>query len=106
MKKLFGMISNIASIILVGPFSVFFSFLGLMFLVYSDPTGSISEILVVLCGGLFLCTPLFLIVGLILSIIFRKKGKYLESYLIQLLPFASVISGVFLMVMAMFFGNS
>ncbi len=106
MKKLFGIISNIASIVLVGPFSVYFSFLGLMFLVYSDPAESITKIFLVLGGGLFLCTPIFLIVGLILSVIFRKKGKYIESYLIQLLPFASVISGVFLMVVAIFFGDS
>ena len=48
---------------------------------------------------------LFTPVLIILSFIFIAKKKYKKGFMIQLLPFASVISGVFMMVVSMIFGN-
>jgi hypothetical protein len=53
----------------------------------------------------YLSTPILCIVGIILSFIFIAKEKYKKGFMIQLLPFASVISGVFMMVVSMIFGN-
>ena len=105
MKKALGVISNIVSVFLVGPFSIYFSSLGLLFLIHSDFAWSLDGIIYTLSSVSFLCTLPICVIGIILSIVFRKKAKYKDSYLIQLLPFASVITGVFLMVVSMFWSN-
>ena len=105
MKKVLGVISNILSVLLVFPFSMYFSALGLMFITSIDFTWSFSCIINIVSSVSFLSTLPVCITGIILSIIFRKKGKYKENYLIQLLPFASVIIGVFLFVVSMIWSN-
>ena len=45
MKKTLGIISNILSVLLVGPFSIYFSALGLMFITSIDFTWSFSCII-------------------------------------------------------------
>ena len=105
MKKTLGIISNTLSVLLVGPFSIYFSVLGLMFITSIDFTWSFSCIINAFLSVSFLCTLPACIIGIALSIIFRIKGKYKESYLIQLLPFVSVIVGVFLFVVSMFWSN-
>ena len=105
MKKTLGIISNILSVLLVGPFSIYFSVLGLMFITSIDFTWSFSCIINAFSSVSFLCTLPACIIGIVLSIIFRIKGKYKESYLIQLLPFVSVIVGVFLFVVSMIWSN-
>ena len=105
LKKIIGMMSNIASLVLVGPVSIWFAFLGLLFLTYGLATLSVASVIFVIAGILFLCTPVFCIVGIILSIIFRRKNQYKKSYLIQLLPVASVIAGIVLTFVSMICGN-
>lgn len=104
-KKIAGIISNVFSVVFMGPFSIYFGFLGLLFLSILDFSWSIINIINLCSSMLFLCTPFLCIAGIILSIIYRKKDKYKISYLVQLLPFLSVISGIFLMVVAMIWGN-
>ena len=107
LHKIAGLLSNAASVVLVGPFSLYFGALGLVML--ASATGSITwsvvDVLGCLSCVLFLCTPLLLIVGILLSVLFRKKNQYKNSYLIQLLPFASAIAGIFLFVVSMIWGN-
>ncbi len=105
MKRILGIISNIFSIIFVGPFSIYFGFLGLLFFTHSDFTWSITGIINIVSSVAFMCAPLLCIIGVVLSFIFRRKGAYAYSYLIQLLPFASVLTGIFLMVVSMFWNN-
>lgn len=102
-NNVFGFISNIFSLIFVGPFSLYFSVLGFMFLCSIDPAWSIAKIISLFSGILFLITPILCFVGIVLSVIFRKRGRYKDSYLIQLLPFFSVILGVFMLVLVMVF---
>ncbi len=105
MKKVLGIISNILSVLLVGPFSIYFSFLGLMFITNIDFTWSFSCIINTVSSAFFLCTLPACVIGIILSIVFMIKGKYKESHLIQLLPFVLVIIGVFLFVISMIWNN-
>ena len=105
MKKTLGIISNILSVLLVGPFSIYFSVLGLMFITSIDFTWSFSCIINTASSVALLFTLPACIIGLILSVVFRKKAKHKESYLIQLLPFASVSIGVFLFVVSMIWSN-
>ena len=105
MKKALGIISNILSVFLVCPFSFYFSALGLMFTSSINFSWSFSCIIDTVSSVSFLCTLPACIIGIVLSIILRLKGKYKESFLVQLLPFASVLIGVFLFVITMFWSN-
>ena len=73
MKKALGVVSNILAVLLVGPFSFYFSFLGLLFLIHSDFDRSLGGIVYTLSSVSFLCTLPICVIGIILSIVFRKK---------------------------------
>lgn len=105
LKKILGIISNIVSLVFVTPFSFYFGVLGLLLLSSTDFTWSFLCIIQTISSALFICAPLSCILGIILSVIFRKKGNYKNSYLIQLLPFMLVLLGIFVMVTTMIFGN-
>ena len=104
-KKIMGVISNILSIVFVRPFSVISCVIGAMILVHANYTWSIINVLGVLSGGFLLCTPFFLLLGIILSVRFRRKENYKDSYLIQLLPFASVMLAICLFFITVFRPN-
>ena len=105
MKKTLGIISNILSILLIGPFSIYFSVLGFLFSTHMDFSWSIFYAIDVIATVAFIWTLPACVLGIILSVIYRKKGKYKESYLIQLLPLAVAIIGIFLFVIGMFWSN-
>ena len=100
LKHFLGIVSNIFSFIFGGLFSFFFCALGIVFAL-STPSHWSGVIGVVL----FLCSPILCITGIVLSIVFRRKGRYRDSYLIQLLPFASVIMGIFWLFLSMLLTN-
>ena len=105
MKKAFCIISNILSVFLIGPFSLYFSALGCMFITSINFDWTFICMINLILSVAFLCALPLCIIGIILSIAFRGKEKYKESFLIQLLPFASVIVGIFLFVVSMFWSN-
>lgn len=106
MKKTLGIISNILSILLIGPFSICFSVLGFLFFTHMDDfSWSFFSVINVIATVAFIWTLPACVLGIILSVIYRKKGKYKESYLIQLLPLAVAIIGVFLFIIGMFWSN-
>ena len=105
MKKTLGIISNILSILLIGPFSICFSVLGFLFLGLMDFSWSFFSVINVIATVAFIWALPACVLGIILSVIYRKKGKYKESYLIQLLPLAVAIIGVFLFFIGMFWSN-
>ena len=105
MKKALGIMSNVFSVLFVVPFSLYFSFLGLMFITCIDFTWSFSCMINILSSVSFLYALPSCIIGIVLSIVFRIKEKYKESYIIQLYPFACVLIGVFLLVLSMIWGN-
>ena len=106
MKKTLGIISNILSVLLIGPFSIYFSVLGFLLLTHHvDFSWSIFSAIDAIATVAFIWTLPACVLGIILSVIYRKKGKYKESYLIQLLPLAVAIIGVFLFVIGMFWSN-
>ena len=102
-KKIIGIISNIVACVLYIPLCVYFTFLGLMFLIYTDYSAiwSVSGICNLLAGGIWLCTPLACVAAIVWSVVCRKKGKYLKSYVVQLLPLESVLLGIFFMALSM-----
>ena len=104
-KRILLILSTIASIVFVFPFSIYFGALGVMFLTFAESVSSIIDVIYIISGVFYLSTPILCIVGIILSFIFIAKEKYKKGFMIQLLPFASVISGVFMMVVSMIFGN-
>ena len=105
MKKTLGIISNILSVLLIGPFSIYFSVLGFLFSTHMDFSWSIFSAINFIGNVAFIGTFPACVLGIILSVIYRKKEKYKESYLIQLLPLAVAIIGVFLFVIGMFWSN-
>ena len=105
-KKVLGIISNLVAVILSVPLCLYFSFLGLMFLTFTGPIISIPRFFSLAAGGIWLCTPIFCIVGLILSVVFRKKDKYKYSYIVQLLPFFTVLTACFFVIISTIFGNT
>lgn len=105
MKKIFGIISNVISLVFVFPFSAYFFLLGLLLLSLDSFTISLANLLTLTAMALFIISPLLCILGIVMSVIFRAKGKYLYSYLIQLMPFVSIVLGVFLGVVTMIWCN-
>lgn len=90
MKKALCMISNILLSILYVPASVFPSIIGFMLLVYGRWGWSYDAVIGVLCCAILLLTPLFAILGMILSVIYRKRENYSSAFLVQFLPFGTI----------------
>ena len=105
-KKVWGIISNIVSALLIYPVYLYLFFLGLMFISFTGFDWSVSRIFTIISGASFMCALPACIVGIILSVIFRAKDKYKASYLIQLLPFVMVLQGAFTFVISILWGNT
>ena len=92
--------SNIILSVLYALFGWVFGFLGLMFfsLGFSDKpfTASCSF----LASLLFFLTPVFCVLGIVLSVFFRRKKSFSTSFLIQFLPFGTLGGALFLFVLS------
>ena len=75
-KRILVILSTIASIVFVFPFSIYFGALGLMFLTFAESVSSIIDVIYIISGVFYLSTPILCIVGIILSFIFIAKKKY------------------------------
>ena len=109
MKKIntVGIISNSILSLLYASSSWILSFFGLMLYVYTPKENiSIAQIFLLISSIIFICTILFCAIGIILSIVLRRKEKYVPSFIIQFLPFATVLCAVFLMIVSMILGNT
>ncbi|MBR3964064.1 MAG: hypothetical protein IKJ80_01500 [Clostridia bacterium] len=105
--KTVGIVSNIVLSVVYAASSWIISFLGLMLYVYTPKENiSIAQIFLLMSSIIFICTILFCAIGIILSIILRKKEKYIPSLIIQFLPFATVAFATFLMIVSMILGNT
>jgi len=80
-------ISNIIFSVFYGIFSWLFTFLGIMFFSLGFSDKIFTAVCSFLASILFLLTPIFCILGIVLSVLLRKKDKYAVSFLIQFLPF-------------------
>ena len=90
MKKIVCIISNILLSLLYVPASLFPSVIGFMLLVYGSWNWSYEGAIGVLCCALLLLTPIFAILGMILSIIYRKRENYSSAFWAQFLPFGTI----------------
>ena len=105
--KTIGIISNIVLSVIYAAFSWIISFFGLMLYTYTPKESiSIAQVFLLVSSILFICTILFCLIGIILSIILRKKEKHILSLIIQFLPFVTGLFAVFLMVVSMVLGNT
>ena len=100
--KIVGIISNIVLSVIYAASSWIISFFGLMLYIYTPKESiSIAQMFLLVSSILFICTILFCLIGIILSIILRKKEKHILSLIIQFLPFVTGLFAVFLMVVSM-----
>ena len=105
--KIVGIISNIVLSVIYAASSWIISFFGLMLYIYTPKESiSIAQVFLLISSIIFICTILFCLIGIILSIILRKKEKHIPSLIIQFLPFVTVLLAVFLMIVSMVLGNN
>ncbi len=67
-----------------------FSFLGIMFFSLGSPDEPFKAICHYCSSALLLLTPIFCILGIVFSVLFRKKKAYVASFIIQFSPFLTL----------------
>ena len=98
-------ISNIFLSVIYAVSSWFVSILGYLLLFGSLSDGvCFPKIFYYSSSFLLMGTPLFCIIGIVLSVVFRKKEKYKWSLSIQLLPFATILLSVCFLLLSMVLG--
>ena len=91
-KKVFGVISNIIDLFVYTPLS-YLAFLFAALCAIGRPDPNLMDNIIIF---IFLGTPVFCILSIILSLIFRKKDKTFASYLIQFSPLLTFSLAYFL----------
>ena len=107
--KTIGIIFNIVLTFIYAGCSWLFSFFGLMLLtnIHIPEEGmTVGGILLMVCGVLLLCTILFCVIGIFASVILRKKEQYLKSFVIQFLPFFTLLIAMVLFLLSIFLGDT
>ena len=105
-KKLWGMIGNLVFIALYVPLCMYFCTLGALLLALVSFSWSAPTVFILTAAVIWLCTPILCLVGLVLSLILRKRDRYVFSYIIQLLPFASVLLAILFLLLSALLGNA
>ena len=105
-KKLWGIIGNLVFIALYVPLCIYFCALGALLLALVSFSWSAPILFIRIASVIWLCTPLLCLVGLVLSLILRKRDRYVFSYIIQLLPFASVLLAILFLLLSALLGNT
>jgi len=104
--KKWELICKTSNIILSAIYVLFgwiFGFLGIMFFSLGFSDKIFTAVCSFLASLLFLLTPIFCILGIVLSVLFRKKDKYAASFLIQFLPFCMLGAALVLFFLSMIF---
>ena len=97
-------ISNIVLSVIYVVSSWFVSILGYLLLFGSSSGKVFPEIFYFTSSVLLMGTPIFCIIGIVLSVIFRKKEKYKWSLSIQFLPFATILLSICFLLFSMLLG--
>ena len=95
-------ISNVILSLIYIPTGFVFGFLGLMFFSLGFSENIFSAICSFVSSATFLLTPIFCVIGIVLSVIFRKKKSLYASFLIQFLPFGTLGIAVFAFFFSLF----
>ena len=90
MKKFFCIVSNILLSLVYIPVSTFPAVMGFLFFVYGSWSWSLQAVVGFLCCLLLVLTPIFCVLGIVLSVIQRKRQNYSSAFLVQFLPFATL----------------
>ena len=104
-SKKTGVISNIILSIFYACFAWIPSVFGLVpFLMASKPLSvlSVYDVFFLATFALITGTLLFAVLGIVLSVILRRLGKYTASFVIQFLPFFTLGMSLFTLFISMF----
>lgn len=97
MRKFICILTNIILSIIYLPISAFLSFL--MWAAFSGSianwTLTLEGIFNVVSGALLFLAPVFCILGIVLSVVKRKRECYGAAFLVQFLPVATTALGLF-----------
>lgn len=104
-KSIYVILSNLIFLLLYAvalpwPWGV-----GLMLITVIERVDSIVDILLIWVILLLLFAPVLGIIGIILSVVYRKKERYAAAVVIQLLPFAALLIAAFVFIFVWLFGG-
>ncbi len=106
LKKILGILSNVVAACVYAPISLFFGFLGLLFLTYADYSNfwTVYTILLVGAGFCWMLLPIISIGSIVLSIILKAKNMYAARYVVLIYPFVCLLVGALLAVVSIILG--
>ena len=79
---------------------------GLVMITGIDAVDSIVDVLFIIIIVLLLCAPVLGIIGIILSVVYRKRERYIEAMAIQLLPISAVLIAAIVFIFVWLFGGA
>ena len=97
-------ISNIVFSVIYAVSSWFVSILGCLLLFGSLSDKVFPKIFYFASSFLLIGTPIFCVIGIVLSVVLRKKEKYKWSLSIQLLPFVTILISICFLLLSMVLG--
>jgi hypothetical protein len=106
MKKFLCVVSNIFLSVLYIPLSIYWAIFGVLLIVAMDRfhIDSVGEVVFLLSAVIMLLTPIFAILGIVLSVAQRKRERYGTSFLVQLLPLTTMGLSVLILYLSMLLG--
>ena len=105
-KSIYVILSNILflfsyAVVLPWPWG-----LGLMLITVIERVDSIVDILLIWVIVLLLFAPVLGVIGIILSVIYRKKERYAVAVGVQFLPFAALLIAAVVFIFVWLFGGA
>lgn len=106
MKKFLCLVSNVFLSVLYIPVSIYWAIFGVLLIVAMDRfhIDSVGEVVFLLSAVIMLLTPIFAILGIVLSVAQRKRERYGTSFLVQLLPLTTMGLSVLVLYLSMLLG--
>ena len=100
-----GVLSNVLFLLLYAAVLPYPWLFGLVMITGIDAVDSIADVLFIIIIVLLLCAPILGVIGIILSVRYRKRERYMEAIAIQLLPISAVMIAAFVFIFVWLFGG-
>ena len=104
-KSIYVLLSNLIFLLLYAVALPWPWGLGLMMITAVGKFDSVIDIFYIWVIVLLLFAPVLGIIGIILSVVYRKKERYAAAVGIQLLPFAALLIAAFVFIFVCLFGG-
>ena len=104
-KSIYVILSNLLFLLLYAVALPWPWGLGLMMITAVGKVDSLVDIFYIWVIVLLLFAPVFGVIGIILSVVYRKKERYAEAVGIQLLPFAALLIAAVVFIFVWLFGG-